>query len=138
MTKFLPTTWRWTEYSFFHALSGCKERLGRPVDIFYIHTPVHPLFEFWVQCACKARQQGLITEIGLSNCGVKQIEAAMEIAKRHGQRIAANQVCVPYGHFGICCIFFRSVLRAFVQSSLIDLGLHHPVGSHPSCPLHQS
>jgi len=92
MTKFLPTTWRWTESSFFAALKGCRDRLGRPVDIFYIHTPVHPLFHFWVECACKARKQGLITEIGLSNCGVQQIETAVEIASKHGQRIAANQV----------------------------------------------
>lgn len=103
MTKFLPTTWRWTERSFLRALTHCQARLygdgpaaiGKglpPIDIFYIHTPVHPLFEFWVACACKARAKGLIREIGLSNCGYNEVERAVAIAQRHGQRIAANQV----------------------------------------------
>lgn len=93
MTKFLPTIWRWTEYSFFSALRACQRRLGgRPIGVFFIHTPVHPRFEFWVRCACKARQQGLIQEVGLSNCSAEQVELAVRVASSLNQRIAANQV----------------------------------------------
>lgn len=92
-TKFMPVVWRWTRGSFFKSLDNSRARLGVDViDIYFIHTPVHPFFLHWVEYACEARAMGLIKEIGLSNCGADEVCAALEVVKRMGQRIAANQV----------------------------------------------
>ncbi len=92
MTKFMPTVWRWTRGSFFSSLERSTERLGRVPDVYFVHTPVHPLFEMWVSCAFEAKQQGLIKAVGLSNCSYDDVVAALRVAKRFGDSIAANQV----------------------------------------------
>ena len=92
-TKFLPTLWRWSERSFRRALSRSRERLGGCVELYFLHTPIHPRpLEFWVGCLCRAKKEGLVREIGISNCNASQVRRACEEAKRHGQRIAANQI----------------------------------------------
>jgi len=93
-TKFLPTIWRYTRSSFFRAVRNCAKRLGVDcIDLFFIHSPVHPLkLEFWVQCAADAANQGLIKAIGLSNFNAEQVLRAHKVAQASGQQIAANQI----------------------------------------------
>ncbi|CAJ1394931.1 unnamed protein product [Effrenium voratum] len=93
-TKFLPTLLRWTEASFRRALKSSLKRLGQTrSDIYFIHTPIHPLpLEVWVRAAAKAKKEGLIREIGISNCNAQQVQRACAEAEKHGCRIAANQI----------------------------------------------
>jgi aryl-alcohol dehydrogenase-like predicted oxidoreductase len=92
-TKFMPVLWRWTRESFFRSLENSRQRLNvSAIDLYFIHTPVHPHFLKWVEYACEARASGLIKEIGLSNCGADQVLAALQVANRMNQKIAANQV----------------------------------------------
>mmetsp|Transcript_5980 Transcript_5980/g.10768 ORF Transcript_5980/g.10768 Transcript_5980/m.10768 type:complete len:358 (+) Transcript_5980:171-1244(+) len=93
-TKFMPLLWRWTEESFMRSLRGSLQRLGVQVcDIYFLHTPVHPLpLEFWVECAAKAANAGLIKAIGISNCNAEQVRRACSAAAKHGQKISANQI----------------------------------------------
>lgn len=54
-SKFLPTIARWSRSSFHNALRRSCERLGSTCDIYFLHTPIHPLpLEFWISCACEA------------------------------------------------------------------------------------
>lgn len=93
-TKFLPTIGRWTEGSFNRALVGSCQRLGaEQCDIYFIHTPIHPLpLEFWIEAAVKEVNAGRIKEIGISNCNAAQVRRACAAAQKHGKRIVANQV----------------------------------------------
>lgn len=92
-SKFLPTIARWSRSSFHNALRRSCERLGSTCDIYFLHTPIHPLpLEFWISCACEAAKAGLIKEIGISNCNASQVRRAQAEALKHGRRIAANQV----------------------------------------------
>lgn len=94
MTKFLPTLWRWSEWFFLRSLHGSASRLHVDViDIYYIHTPMHPLFHFWVHCACRAQRRHLIRHVALSNCSAQQVQQAVDIAsKQYGVRIVAHQL----------------------------------------------
>lgn len=93
MTKFMPVIWRWTKQSFDNSLRQSAIRLGvKAIPIYFIHTPVHPMFLSWVRWACEARQRGDVQEVGLSNCSADDVIAAVAVAKSMGQRIAANQV----------------------------------------------
>jgi hypothetical protein len=44
----MPTMWRWTRDSFFASLQNSLDRLKIRPKIYFIHTPVHPMFESWV------------------------------------------------------------------------------------------
>jgi aryl-alcohol dehydrogenase-like predicted oxidoreductase len=93
-TKYLPTLWRWTKWSFYGAVRGSMQRLGvDKIDLYFIHTPIHPLpIECFVQWACDARKDGLIREIGISNCNAQLVRRAEAVARRNGQHIACNQI----------------------------------------------
>jgi aryl-alcohol dehydrogenase-like predicted oxidoreductase len=93
-TKYLPTLWRWTKWSFYSAVRGSMQRLGvDKIDLYFIHTPIHPLpIECFVQWACDARKDGLIQEIGISNCNAQLVRRAEAVARRNGQHIACNQI----------------------------------------------
>jgi aryl-alcohol dehydrogenase-like predicted oxidoreductase len=93
-TKYLPTLWRWTKWSFFSAVRGSMHRLGvDKIDLYFIHTPIHPLpIECFVQWACDAVQAGLIQEIGISNCNASLVRRAEAVAQRNGLHIACNQI----------------------------------------------
>ncbi len=92
MTKFMPTAWRWTREAFFESLRRSSERLGSVPDVYFVHTPVHPLFLQWVACAFEAKRRGLVKAVGLSNCSYDDVVAALEVAERYKDTLAANQV----------------------------------------------
>lgn len=79
MTKFMPVVWRWTKASFDHSLRQSAQRLGCVIPVYFIHTPVHPMFLSWVRWACEAKQRGDVLEVGLSNCGANEVEAAIRV-----------------------------------------------------------
>ena len=93
-TKFLPTLWRWTKGAFYKSLKGSLERLGvECIDLYFIHTPIHPLpIEIFIQWSCDAIDDGLIKEIGISNCNSALVMRAHNVAKRNNKRIACNQI----------------------------------------------
>lgn len=93
-TKYLPTLWRWTRWSFYGAVRGSMQRLGvDKIDLYFIHTPIHPLpIESFVQWACDAVHDGLVKEIGISNCNASLVRRAETVAKRNGLHIACNQI----------------------------------------------
>jgi len=93
-TKFLPTIWRLTRSAFFKSLRGSLKRLGvNCIDLYFIHTPIHPVrLEFWVQCCCDAAKQGLIRDIGLSNCNAAQVRRAAKVMFQ-GVVQAVEHVC---------------------------------------------
>ena len=113
MSKFMPTVWRWTKGAFFDSLRRTTERLGGVPDIYFVHTPVHPLFLQWVECAFEAKRRGLIKAVGLSNCAYNDVAAALKVAEQYNDAIAANQVsggCFEWIRFcfdnlsiGRCC-----------------------------------
>jgi aryl-alcohol dehydrogenase-like predicted oxidoreductase len=92
MTKFMPTVWRWTRGAFFESLRRSTDRLGAAPDVYFIHTPVHPRFLQWVDCAFEAKRRGLVGAVGLSNCAHDDVAAALRVADHYGDTIAANQV----------------------------------------------
>jgi aryl-alcohol dehydrogenase-like predicted oxidoreductase len=93
-TKYLPTLWRWTRWSFFRSVRGSLDRLGVDViDLYFIHTPIHPLpIECHVQWACDAIDAGLVKQIGISNCNADLTRRAEAVAVKNGKHIAANQI----------------------------------------------
>jgi pyridoxine 4-dehydrogenase len=70
------------------------ERLGVDViDLYFIHTPIHPLpIECFIQWACDAVDDGLIKEIGISNCNADLTRRAEAVANRNGKHIFCNQI----------------------------------------------
>eukprot|EP00475_Leptophrys_vorax_P023383 TRINITY_DN32013_c0_g1_i1.p1 TRINITY_DN32013_c0_g1~~TRINITY_DN32013_c0_g1_i1.p1 ORF type:complete len:353 (+),score=67.65 TRINITY_DN32013_c0_g1_i1:879-1937(+) len=126
-TKFMPTLWRWSNASFDRALKGSMERLGVDcIDVYFIHTPVHPLpLEFWVECAARAANAGLIKAIGVSNCNADQVRRACKAAARHGQYVSANQILFSLLDYNSPAI--REVERTCKQLG-VTLVAYSPVG----------
>lgn len=91
MTKFMPTVWRWSKAAFMSSLRHSIARLGKPA-VYFIHTPVHPMFLSWVDYAFEAKRAGLIGGVGLSNCSEQNVRDALQVARRHQDKIDANQV----------------------------------------------
>ncbi|KAL3929117.1 MAG: hypothetical protein SGBAC_012352 [Bacillariaceae sp.] len=94
-TKYLPTLWRWTKGAFYRSLKGSLQRLKvAKIDLYFIHTPVHPLpLEYHIQWACDAMDDGLIGNIGISNCPADLCIRAHKVAQQNGgKRIACNQI----------------------------------------------
>lgn len=93
-TKYLPTLWRWTKGAFYKSLCGSIDRLGvKKIDLYFIHTPIHPLpIETFIQWACDAVEDGLISHIGISNCNADLCKRAHAVAQRNGKTIACNQI----------------------------------------------
>ena len=93
-TKYLPTLWRWTRWSFFRAVKKSMERLGvDKIDLLFIHTPIHPLpIEYHVKWACDCIDAGLVQQIGISNCNAELTRRAEAVAKNNGKHIAVNQI----------------------------------------------
>ncbi|CAE7230134.1 unnamed protein product [Symbiodinium sp. CCMP2456] len=126
-TKFLPTLARWTHGSFARALQGSCKRLGvDAIDIYFIHTPIHPLpLEYWVHAACREAKAGRIREIGISNCNAQQVRRACAEAQKHGLRIAANQIM-----FNLLCFQspeLQETLRA-CQENHVQIIAYAPIG----------
>ena len=126
-TKFLPTLARWTHGSFARALEGSCQRLGvDAIDIYFIHTPIHPLpLEHWVHAACREAKAGRIREIGISNCNAQQVRRACAEAQKHGLRIAANQIM-----FNLLCFQspeLQETLRA-CQENHVQIIAYAPIG----------
>lgn len=93
-TKFLPTLWRWSHFSFEAALRASLKRIGQErCDIYFLHSPVHPRgIEFWVEAAAICAKKGLLQSMGLSNCNADQVRRAVAAGKRYGVRISCNQI----------------------------------------------
>jgi len=95
MTKFLPVPWRgFWESDFENAVRQSCLRLGvKTIPLYLLHTPVHwrPL-EYWVKCAARCKELGVIQYLGLSNCNASQVRRAVEAGKEFGIDVVLNQV----------------------------------------------
>ena len=98
VTKFLPAPWRWTEAQFNASLAASAARMGvKTIPLYFLHTPVHPLpLEYWVRLLVKAKLDGRIAAIGLSNCDAEQVQRAITAAAP--TRIDCIQI-----HFSLVC-----------------------------------
>lgn len=124
MSKFLPTLWRWTEKDFDKALKNTTERLGGKVDVYFIHTPVHPRpLEFWVRCLAKAKQDGRVTAIGLSNFNASQIKRAVIAA--HPIKIDCVQVHFSLLVYGSAQL--QEMIRVCRENNIAIVGFS-PIG----------
>jgi aryl-alcohol dehydrogenase-like predicted oxidoreductase len=83
-TKFLPHLGRWSKWSLSRAMLSSNKRLGVPCsDIYFIHTPVHPLpLEHWVAAAAEQAKKGHVRALGLSNCNADQVSQQYSASSR--------------------------------------------------------
>ena len=68
-SKYLPMFWRMTQQQFDEALESSRKRLNvKTIDLYLLHTPIHWLgLEFHVKCLARAKQDGRVRCIGISN-----------------------------------------------------------------------
>lgn len=93
-TKMMPYPWRLFKNSLRNALKNSLKRLRRQkVDLYQIHMPLPPMRpEKWMDDMADLHNDGLIDAIGVSNYNLQQTIAAHETLKKHGLRLASNQV----------------------------------------------
>jgi len=93
-SKFLPTLWRWSSFSFVSALKRSNQRMNlKSSELYFIHSPIHPRpLETWVYGACRAYRLGYLKRLGLSNCNADEVRRAAIIAQKAGLPIVANQI----------------------------------------------
>ncbi len=93
-TKMMPYPWRIHKDSLRKALTNSLKRLRtQRVALYQMHLPFPPIGpEKWMNRMLELREEGLIDAIGVSNYDLPQTIAANETLKKHGLRLAANQV----------------------------------------------
>ena len=93
-SKFAPLPHRITESQFDRALDASLARLGRAIDLYYLHFPYSFVsVRTWMERLARAHREKKIGAIGVSNCNASQMRAAASVLERHGIPLAANQVC---------------------------------------------
>ena len=92
-TKFAPLPHRLTDAQFARALDASLARLGRPIDLYYLHFPYSLVsVQAWMQRLARAHREKQIGAIGVSNFSARQMRAAARVLETHGIALAANQV----------------------------------------------
>jgi len=92
-TKFAPLPHRITESQFDRALDASLARLGRPIDLYYLHFPYSFVsVRTWMERLARAHQEKKIGAIGVSNCSARQMRVAASVLDKLGIALAANQV----------------------------------------------
>lgn len=95
-TKFAPQPWRLSSDSVVEALKASSDRLGRAPDLYLQHWPGFA-FNAWSNDAyldgfVKAKQSGLVQNIGVSNFNSTRIRQWAKRCKDEGISFACNQV----------------------------------------------
>ncbi len=94
-TKCFPYPWRlFPKYSLPAAARGSLKRLQRPsIDLYQMHWPT-PLVspERWMHAMADAKEAGLISQIGVSNYGRRNLERAQRTLEKGGHRLDSNQI----------------------------------------------
>jgi len=93
-TKMMPFPWRVFKDSMGVALKNSLKRLKlNSVALYQMHVPIPPLRpETWMMRMLNVYEIGLIDAIGVSNYNLAQTIEAHETLKKHGLRLASNQV----------------------------------------------
>ena len=92
-SKFAPLPHRITESQFERALDASLARLGRPIDLYYLHFPYSFVsVRTWMDRLARAHREKKIGAIGVSNCSARQMRVAASVLEKHGIALAANQV----------------------------------------------
>ncbi len=93
-TKFFPYPWRVAPSQLLRALRGSLDRLGvARVDLYQTHWPLPPRSVVtWMEPMAQAVSEGLIKEVGVSNCSADQMRRAFDWLATRGIRLASNQV----------------------------------------------
>lgn len=93
-SKFLPTLWRWGGASVPRAIHESNRRLRIDVSpLSFIHSPVHPRDpSVWIRGAARAKRQGILRNLGVSNFDAEQLRRAKRLADEEGIDLLANQI----------------------------------------------
>lgn len=94
-TKFVPHPFRWTSSAFSGALDGSLRRLGvECIDLYQVHGPMLSVrsLDVWAECMAEAVKNGKVRSIGVSNYNSQQLRSTIEVLKKHGLRLASNQI----------------------------------------------
>jgi aryl-alcohol dehydrogenase-like predicted oxidoreductase len=93
-TKFFPYPWRVAPSQLLRALKGSLDRLGVDhVDLYQTHWPLPPRSVVtWMEPMAQAASEGLIKEVGVSNCSADQMRRAFERLASRGIHLASNQI----------------------------------------------
>jgi aryl-alcohol dehydrogenase-like predicted oxidoreductase len=93
-SKFFPYPWRLSKGRLLAALRGSLRRLGlKQLDLYQLHWPSPPIpIETWMDSMAEAHAEGLIREIGISNCRLSTTLRASDALEKHGLRLASNQI----------------------------------------------
>ena len=93
-TKMMPYPWRIFHSSLQKALKNSLSRLQIPkVSLYQMHFPIPPVrVETWMDRMAELFDAGMVEAIGVSNYTLPQTIAANERLKKHGIKLASNQV----------------------------------------------
>jgi aryl-alcohol dehydrogenase-like predicted oxidoreductase len=94
-SKFMPTPWKLDVHSaLLSAARRSCERLGvESIDLYQIHGPVSLRSHGALAAALAAAQaEGLVKAVGVSNYSAKETRAIDGALRKHGLRLASNQV----------------------------------------------
>jgi len=93
-TKFFPYPWRLlVRGSLLAALRASLDRLGlERVDLYQIHWPLPLLNTVWADELAEAVQAGLVSNVGVSNFGARDLRRMQRALDRRGVRLVSNQV----------------------------------------------
>lgn len=93
-TKMMPYPWRVFKGSLRIALTNSLRRLRlKRISLYQMHLPIPPITpQKWMNRMLELFEEGLVEAIGVSNYNLAQTIQAHETLKKHGLRLASNQV----------------------------------------------
>lgn len=93
-SKCFPYPWRVARKSLLRALRGSLRRLDvAHIDLYQMHWPTPMVApERWMDAMADAAEAGLINQVGVSNYGRRELEAAQRALERRGLKLASNQI----------------------------------------------